>query len=163
MAGRWLDRLEDEAARALPASVHRYLRQGSGEGVSAAEAVDAWRRVRFLPRAMVDVTQVRTATTLLGTEVTSPIGVAPSTFQRAVHAEGELAMAAATRDAGSLLVVSSNAGTPFAQIGATGVTWWVQAYLPADRSLALPLLHRAVQAGARAVVLTADTPVVATK
>lgn len=61
------------------------------------------------------------------------------------------------------MVVSSNAGTPFSDIGATGVHWWVQAYLPADRTLAEPMLDRAVAAGASAVVLTVDTPVVALK
>lgn len=163
MTGRWLDGLESEAAKVLPASVHRYIRQGAHGGTSAAAAVAAWRQVRFLPHAIVDVSHCDTVTTLLGTEVTTPVGVAPSTFQRAVHVDGEVAMASATRDAGSLLVVSSNAGTSFAEIGVTGVAWWVQVYLPADRSLAIPLLERAVEAGARAVVLTVDTPVVATK
>jgi 4-hydroxymandelate oxidase len=61
------------------------------------------------------------------------------------------------------MAVSSNAGTPFADIGATGVRWWLQIYLPQDRLLAAPLLDRAVEAGATAVVLTVDTPVVGTK
>ncbi len=61
------------------------------------------------------------------------------------------------------MVVSSNAGTAFDDIAATGVHWWLQAYLPSDRTAALPLLERAVAAGAAAVVLTVDTPVVATK
>jgi 4-hydroxymandelate oxidase len=72
-------------------------------------------------------------------------------------------MARACAAAGSVLVVSSNAGTPFSQIGATGVRWWLQAYLPADRTLAEPMLERAVAAGAEAVVVTVDTPVVGTK
>jgi 4-hydroxymandelate oxidase len=72
-------------------------------------------------------------------------------------------MARATAAAGSLMVVSSNAGTTFDELGATGVSWWVQVYLPADRTLAEPLLARAVEAGAAAVVLTVDTPVVGTK
>lgn len=163
MASRWLEELEGRAAERLPRSVHRYIRQGAGDGVSTAEAAAAWRAVRFLPHVLTDVTQVHTSTTLLGTQVAAPIGVAPSTFQKAIHPDGELAMAAATREAGSLMVVSSNAGTPFAQIGATGVAWWLQAYLPADRSLALSMLERAVSAGARAVVLTVDTPVVGSK
>ena len=72
-------------------------------------------------------------------------------------------MAQATAAAGTVLVVSSNAGTTFADIASTGVRWWLQAYLPADRTLAEPMLARAVDAGAEAVVLTVDTPVVATK
>lgn len=163
MSPRWLAGLEDQAAHLLPASVNRYIRQGSREGVSAAEAVDAWRHLRFRPHVLTDVTHVHTELTLLGTPVTAPVAVAPSTFQRAVHPDGEVAMATATRDAGSLLVVSSNAGTSFADIGATGVPWWLQLYLPAERSLALPPLERAVSAGARALVLTLDTPVVGTK
>ena len=61
------------------------------------------------------------------------------------------------------MVVSSNAGTRFAEIGATGVRWWLQVYLPEHRDLAEPMLDRAVEAGAAAVVLTVDTPVVGTK
>nr|WP_275312037.1 alpha-hydroxy-acid oxidizing protein [Streptomyces yunnanensis] len=41
--------------------------------------------------------------------------------------------------------------------------WWVQAYVLRDRQLTVELLDRARQAGAKAVVLTADTPVVGQK
>ena len=72
-------------------------------------------------------------------------------------------MAQGVAGAGSLVVVSSNAGSTFEAIGATGAPWWPQVYVTADRPACLPLLERAVAAGARAVVLTADTPVVGTK
>jgi 4-hydroxymandelate oxidase len=101
--------------------------------------------------------------TLLGKRSDVPWGIAPTTLQRAVHPDGELAMARATAAVGGVMVVSSNAGTTFADIGATGVRWWLQAYLPSDRTLAEPMLRRAVESGAEAVVLTVDTPVVATK
>lgn len=72
-----------------------------------------------------------------------------------------MATAAASRD--TLMVVSSNAGTTFEEIAATGVAWWLQVYVPSDRLACMPLLDRAVDAGASAIVLTADTPVVGTK
>ncbi|CUR54414.1 putative (S)-2-hydroxy-acid oxidase [metagenome] len=159
----WLLSLEESARQALSVPLFRYLSQGARDGTTSAEAVRSWADFRFLPHVMRDVTEVDTRTTILGTEVASPIGIAPTTLQRAVHRDGELAMARATAAAGCLMVVSSNAGTPFADIGATGVHWWLQAYLPSDRTLAEPLLARAAAAGARAVVLTVDTPVVATK
>jgi 4-hydroxymandelate oxidase len=143
--------------------VHRYLRQGARHGVTAGEATAAWDAFRLLPRVLRDVSSVQTATTLLGTEVRAPVAVAPTTMQRAVHPDGEVAMARGAAAAGSLLVVSSNAGSTFEQIAATGVAWWVQVYVTADRQACLPLLRSAVDAGARAVVLTADTPVVGTK
>ena len=163
MTERWLDSLEEHARQALSVPLFRYLSQGSREGLSTQEATDGWRALRLLPHVLRDVTSVDTSTTLLGAPVGRPVGVAPTTLQRAVHPEGEVAMARACAEAGALLVVSSNAGSPFADIGATGVIWWLQVYLPADRTLAEPLLARAVEAGARAIVVTVDTPVVGTK
>jgi 4-hydroxymandelate oxidase len=110
-----------------------------------------------------DVTEVTLDGDLLGTPVRAPWAVAPTSLQRAVHPDGDEAMARACAEEGVLLVVSSNTGTSFATIGETGVAWWLQVYLPADRSLAIPLLERAVDAGARGIVLTVDTPVVGTK
>jgi 4-hydroxymandelate oxidase len=43
------------------------------------------------------------------------------------------------------------------------VDWWLQMYVMSDRHTGLPLLERAVAAGAAAVVLTVDTSVVGTK
>lgn len=160
---RWLAGLEEQARERLPAPVFEYVAQGAREGVTAGAAVDSWGEVRFRPHVLRDVTEVDLSTEVLGVPVSLPWGVAPTTLQRAVHPEGELAVARATARAGGLMVVSSNAGTRFEEIGATGVRWWLQIYLPADRTLALPVLERAVAAGARAVVLTVDTPVVGTK
>jgi 4-hydroxymandelate oxidase len=160
---RWLAALEDDARATLAPAVLEYLTQGARDSVTTREAADAWGSVRFRPRVLHDVTHVDPGVTLLGHRSELPYGVAPTTLQRAVHPEGEVAMARATAEAGGVMVVSSNAGTTFAEIGATGVHWWLQAYLPADRTLAEPMLDRAVEAGAAAVVLTVDTPVVGTK
>jgi 4-hydroxymandelate oxidase len=160
---RWLDGLEDRARAALPAPVLEYVLQGAGVGTTAAAAPASWRDIRLAPHVLRDVTEIDAGVTLLGDRFEIPWGVAPTTLQRAVHPDGELAMARATAQAGGLMVVSSNAGTSFDAIGATGVSWWLQAYLPADRTLAQSMLERAVNAGARAVVLTVDTPVVSTK
>jgi 4-hydroxymandelate oxidase len=160
---RWLAGLEESARRSLPPEVFEYVSQGAREGVTASAATEAWRAVRFRPRVLRSVGDVDLRTRLLGEELAVPWGIAPTTLQRTVHVDGELAVARATAEAGGLMVVSSNAGTPFAEIAGTGVRWWLQAYLPADRELAGPMLDRAVAAGAGAVVLTVDTPVVATK
>ena len=160
---RWVESLEEQATELLPDAVQRYLRQGARDGVTAAEAVAAWDRYRFRPQVLRDVTHIDTSTAALGTPLGSPIAVAPTTLQRAAHPEGEVAMARGVSEVGSLLVVSSNAGRTFEEIAAMGVSWWLQAYLTADRNASVPLLRRAAEAGARAIVLTVDTPVVGTK
>ena len=157
----WLTGLEERAREVLSPPVFEYVATGARDGVSAREA--GWDRVRFLPRVLRDVTDLDLTTMLLGRPCAVPWGVAPTSLQRSVHPDGELAMARACVAADTVMVVSSNAGTPFADIGETGVRWWLQAYLPADRTLAEPLLRRAVEGGAEAVVVTVDTPVVGTK
>ncbi|WP_211357260.1 alpha-hydroxy acid oxidase [Nocardioides rubriscoriae] len=160
---RWLAGLEEQARRRLSPPVFDYVAMGARDGVTAAAAASSWRSWSLHPRVMRDVTTVDISTEVLGRRTAVPFGVAPTTLQRAVHPDGELAVARAVAAADGLMVVSSNAGTRFAELAATGVRWWVQCYLPADRRLAEPLLHRAVAAGADAVVLTVDTPVVGTK
>jgi 4-hydroxymandelate oxidase len=158
-----VDDLHDRAVRRLPPPVSEYFDQGASAGLTAAAASSAWDRVRFRPRMLRDVSSVRTATAVLGHAVRTPILIAPTTLQRAAHPDGELATARAAAAAGSLMVVSSNSGSAFEDIAATGVQWWLQAYVVRDRGLTAAMLQRARDAGAGAVVLTADTPVVGRK
>lgn len=162
-SGHWADGLEERARKSLPGPVFSHLVQGAGDSLTSSEAAEAWRQIRFQPHVLRDVTRVDTSVHVLGHRFAVPWGVAPTSPQLAFHADGELAMARAAAAAGSLLVVSSNAGTSLAEIGATGATWWLQAYLSADRTLSESMLTRAVEAGASAVVLTVDTPVVGSK
>lgn len=160
---RWIDTLEGAAAEKLPEAVHRYFRQGSAGGVSVGEATSAWSAYRFRPHVLNDVSTVDLSTTVLGTPVDGPILVAPSTMQRLADPDGELAMARGVGAAKSVLGVSSNAGTTFAELGATGVPWWLQIYVLQNRDITRRMLDAAVEAGARAIVLTVDTPVVGRK
>ena len=115
------------------------------------------------PRILRDVSHVDASTDLLDTTYDLPLGIAPMTLQRAADPDGEVAMARAVAAAGVPMVVSSNSGSTFSDIAATGASWWLQVYLPTRRDDALPLLDAAVAAGAAAVVLTADTPVLGTR
>ncbi|WP_427888751.1 alpha-hydroxy acid oxidase [Kribbella sp. GL6] len=160
---RWIDTLESAAAGKLPEAVHRYFRQGSAGGVSVGEATAAWSAYRFRPRVLNDVSGIDLRTTVLGTPVDAPVLVAPSTMQRMADPDGELAMARGVGAARSVLGVSSNAGSTFAELGGTGVPWWLQIYVVRNRDITRRMLDAAVAGGARAVVLTVDTPVVGRK
>ncbi len=158
-----IDEIARLATARLPAPVSEFFNQGAGPGVSTGEAVAAWDRIRFLPRMLRDVSQVSTAVTVLGQQLATPILVAPTAMQRAAHPDGEVATARATAACGSLMEVSTNSGWSFKDIGATGSPWWLQLYVMRDRGLATTLLQAAREAGASAVVLTVDTPVVGRK
>jgi 4-hydroxymandelate oxidase len=160
---RWLDQVEALAREALPAAVFRYVAEGAREEISLREASPAWDAVRLAPRVLRDVRTVHTGAALLGTDFAVPLGVAPMTLQRAADPAGEVTMAAAAQHAGVPMVLSSNAGSTFADVAATGAHWWLQVYVAADRRDTVPMLEAAAAAGAEAVVLTADTPVLGTR
>jgi len=159
--GRWLQDLADLGRRSIRPAVWAYVQAGAGDAVTAAEATAAWREVRFRTRVLREAGEANLRTTLLGTEVSSPLGIAPTAMQRAVHPAGERAMAQGAGEE-TLHVVSSNCGTRFADLAPPG-PWWLQAYLPPQRELFAPVMAAAVAAGARAVVLTVDTPYPGTK
>jgi len=146
------------ARAALPPAMWDHVTTGSWSEVTAREAAAAWQGLRFRPRVLRGVGEPVIEARLLGREVATPVGIAPTSLQRLAHPEGELAMAAGARDAGCVNVVSSNAGHRFAEIGARAGTWWLQLYLPPERSAALPVIEVARAAGAAALVLTVDTP-----
>ena len=153
---RWLDTVEGLAERSMPPAVWAYVRSGSFGEVSVSEATAAWREHRFRTRVLRGPAEPDLRTSLRGTEVASPLAVAPTSMQPAVHAQGERAMSRGAVEAGCLHVVSTNAGTAFDRL-ADG-PWWLQVYVPDERELLLPVLQAATAAGARALVLTADTP-----
>lgn len=152
---------EARALALLPREVYDYYAGGSGREDTLRDNPTAWSRVRLRPRALRDVSRVDTTTIVLGRRVSAPVLVAPMAFQGLVHVDGERATAQGTARAGTLLTVSTRSSVPVEDIDAEH--WWFQVYVMRDRDLTARLAHRAASAGAGALVLTADTPVVARK
>jgi 4-hydroxymandelate oxidase len=150
------------AAALLPPEVHDYCAGGSGEEVSLAEAQQAWQALRFRPRVLRDVAQPDLSLSLLGAGLRTPVLVAPTALHGLVHPEAERATACGTSAAGSLLVLSTRSSLPLEDVAPEG-PWWLQVYVMRDRGLTRAVVQRAAAAGASALVLTGDTPQVATR
>ncbi|WP_347059022.1 alpha-hydroxy acid oxidase [Blastococcus sp. HT6-30] len=159
-----LTQFEATARERLEPAVWEYYRSGGGQELTVGEAEAAWCRYRLRPRVLRDVSEVDLRTTLLGVTVDSPFVVAPMAFHALAHPDGECATMTGTGRAGALGVVSTRASRTLEDVGvsATG-PWWFQAYLMRDRGLTEALVQRAAVAGARAIVLTVDTPYVGRK
>ncbi|WP_224368139.1 alpha-hydroxy acid oxidase [Hyalangium versicolor] len=155
--------LEERARAVLPQAVFDYYAGGAGDHETLSANTRAWSAVRLRPHILRDVSRVDTATTVLGTRVAAPVLVAPTAFHRLAHPTGELATAEGTAAAGSLLVLSTRASTRIESVAAVAGPWWFQVYVLRDRALTRELVQRASAAGARALVLTGDTPYVGRK
>jgi len=151
----------------LTRNVYDYYAGGSGRERTLRANEKAWRRVWLAPRVLREVSAVSTTARLLGTEFATPLCVAPTGFHGLAHPDGELATAAGAARAGALFVLSTRSSRRIEDVGqavaAAGGTWWFQVYVMRDRDLTAGLVRRAAAAGAAALVLTADTPVVGRK
>jgi 4-hydroxymandelate oxidase len=157
-----LDR-EDEARRVLPPDAYAFIATGAGDEDTLSANVGAWASWWLRPHVLRDVADIDPATTMLGTEVASPVLVSPTGYQRQIHPEGEVASARAAAAAGALYVLSTRASCPLDEIAAVAGPWWLQVYVLRDRGLTEEVVRRSAAAGARALVLTGDTPVVSTR
>ena len=80
--------------------------------------------------------------------------------QRLAHSEAEVATARAAQATGSCLVASTLSSCTLEDIAAaSGPARWFQLYLQPQREHSLDLLHRAENAGYRAIVLTLDASI----
>lgn len=159
--------LQRRARKILPRQLYDYYAGGSGRERTLRAADKAWRRVWFAPRVLRDVSAAGTATRLLGTPVATPLCAAPAGYQGLAHPGGEVAAAAGAARAGALYVLSTRSTRRIEDVAQSVAghhgTWWFQVYVMRDRSLTEGLVRRAAAAGAKALVLTGDTPAVGRK
>ena len=148
------------ARHVIDTPTYEWIRSGSGAGFDS-DNESAFRRRRLRPSVLVDVSLVSTATTVLGVPIAAPVMVSPMGLQRAVHPDGEVAMAIGAAQAGSLLTVAVNATTSIEEIAAAApaLPLWFQLYNWDDRDALAAVIARAEAAGCRAIVPLVNTPI----
>jgi isopentenyl diphosphate isomerase/L-lactate dehydrogenase-like FMN-dependent dehydrogenase len=152
---------EDLARERVPPGPFAYYAGGAMDEVSLAENEAAFARRRFRPRVLVDVSVIDTTTTLLGTMVAQPFGVAPTAQHALAHPEGECATARAAAEAGVMFCASTSSSRSLEEIAAAcdGPRWF-QFYTQDNTGpRSERLLKRAADAGYSAIVLTVDLAV----
>ncbi len=148
------------AAEKLEPGPHGYFAGGAGDERTLHSNLAAFTRYRLRPRVLVDVSQVSTATTVLGTGISMPLIVAPVAFQRLVDPDGEVAMARAAAAAGTIMTLSTIATSRPSEIAAEcpAAPRWFQLYCFRDRGVTRALIDEAVECGFEAIALTVDAP-----
>jgi 4-hydroxymandelate oxidase len=156
-----LDELEREARHAIGDMAYAYFSGGADDERLLAGNVEAWSHWQLHPHVLAGLAEVSTATTLLGTPVSSPVAIAPTAIQGLAHAEGEVACARGAAEVGALLILSSLATCPLEDVAAVApdAPRWMQIYILRERARTQELVRRAAAHGYGALVLTVDAPV----
>ena len=149
-----------EAARAnLSDAAWAYL-------VSASESETTMRRNRlafdkwgFVPRVLVDVSEIDTSSTLLGHALRMPVILAPIGSMQHLSPDGAVGFAKAAEQYGTVMSMSIMTPPSLEDVAAAASSpKIVQLYMQGDLHWAADVLARVRNAGYDAVCLTVDTP-----
>ncbi|MBY8857218.1 alpha-hydroxy-acid oxidizing protein [Nocardia sp. CA2R105] len=149
--------------RRLPRPVYDYIAGGADEEITLRANAEAFRKWRFTPSVLADVSSAHLSTSLFGRTSAAPMGFAPTGYTRMLSPLGEPAVAAAAARAGIPYVLSTMASTSLEDLAdhpaAHDADRWFQLYIWKDRDLTDELVRRADAAGYRVLEIAVDTAV----
>jgi len=150
--------LYELARRRLPKPLFPYLQGAAEDEITARENVAAFDRVKIIPRCLVNVAAVKTATRILGQDIEWPVYCSPTGSSRIFHPDGELAVARAAARAGTFYGLSTVATHSIEDVArvSSGPKLF-QLFVFKDRDLTRELIERCKRAGYKALCLTVDT------
>jgi L-lactate dehydrogenase (cytochrome)/glycolate oxidase len=153
--------LRDIAKRRTPQAPFDYTDGGADTESSLTRARNAYEKLEFQPKILLNVKDVDISVNMLGKNASMPIGIAPTGFTRMMQTEGEYAGACAASDAGipyTLSTMGTRSIEDVAKAAPDGRNWF-QLYMWKDRDRSMALVDRAKAAGFDTLVLTVDVPV----
>uniref|UniRef100_A0A8I7B5W6 (S)-2-hydroxy-acid oxidase n=1 Tax=Hordeum vulgare subsp. vulgare TaxID=112509 RepID=A0A8I7B5W6_HORVV len=147
------------AKQKLPKMIYDYYASGAEDEWTLQENREAFARILFRPRILIDVSKIDMTTTILGFKLSMPIMISPTAMQKMAHPDGEYATARAASAAGTIMTLSSWATSSVEEVASTGPgIRFFQLYVYKDRRVVEQLVRRAEKAGFKAIALTVDTP-----
>ena len=113
-----IDDLRAMGRRLIPRPVFDYVDGGADEELSMEGNLRAFRRWRFQPRALPEITTVDISARLLERDLPLPLALAPTGYTRMMHPGGEIAAARAAQRYGLPYALSTMATTTIEDLAA---------------------------------------------
>ncbi len=157
--------LESIAKEKLSGKVYDYLSGGAGDETTIYHNKDAYNHIKLCPRVLLDVENRDLSIELLSQKISMPILIAPTAFHCLANVDGELATVSAAAKADTVMMVSMASTKSLEEIAHTAYKasanpkLWFQMYLQPDIEVNKVFVKRAEDAGYKALVITADSPV----
>lgn len=151
--------LRELARQALTPEAWAYTAGNAASGATARANLEAFAKLRLVPRVLKAPFPRDHTTTLFGTRLPAPIILGPIGVMKLIHPEGEIGAALAARELGLAFVHSTASTTSMEDVAAAvgDTPRWYQLYIPRDRELATSFITRAETSGYQAIVITLDT------
>jgi L-lactate dehydrogenase (cytochrome) len=145
------------AERRVARAIYDYVSRGSYDEVTLRANRDDVEALKLRQRVAINVDKRSTRTTLVGQEVSMPVGIAPVGLTGLNWADGEILGARAAEKFGIPFTLSTMSICSIEDVaGAVAKPFWFQLYVFRDRGFAASLIERAKAAKCSALVLTLD-------
>jgi lactate 2-monooxygenase len=138
-----------------------YVAGGAGEGRTMRHNREAFARWRIVPRMLHGVMERDLSTSIVGTQMSSPILLAPIGAASVVRPDSDVTIAHGAAAAGTPYLISSQGCNPMEETAAAmgSTPFWYQLYWSTDEALVDSMIKRAENCGAQALVVTLDTTI----
>jgi L-lactate dehydrogenase (cytochrome) len=152
-----IEDLRELSRKRIARAIFDYVDRGSyAESTLRANRADL-ELLTLRQRVGIDVDKRSTRGTMLGTEVTMPVALAPVGLTGLNWADGEILAARAAQRFGVPFTLSTMSICSIEDVaGAVEKPFWFQLYVMRDRGFAASLIERAKAAGCSALMLTLD-------
>jgi isopentenyl diphosphate isomerase/L-lactate dehydrogenase-like FMN-dependent dehydrogenase/thioredoxin reductase len=140
-----------------------YFAGGAQDEVTVRANIRAFKRLTLVPRILRGAGPPSLDVSVLGSDATMPVLLAPTAFHKLAYPEGELATARAAAAAGTIMVSAMLSTVAIEDIAAAARTvasdpqLWFQLYIQPDLAFTEAIVRRAEGAGCRALVVTVDS------
>lgn len=146
----------------MPPATYAHIAGGTADGQTVDANIAALKAYRIVSRVLVDCSEGSTRVSLLGESFTHPVLLAPVSYQRLVHSDGEIATAQAADALETGMVLSTLSSQPLEAVAEVlPRNKWFQLYTLERWDDTIALVRRVEAAGYTALVVTVDAPVVA--
>ena len=151
--------LEGRVKERMEVGAFGYIRGGSEDEWTMKENTASFMNKKIMPRILQGIDHADLSTKLWDIDLKTPIIQAPSAAQGLAHEKGEADTAKGVAAAGSIFSISTYANTTIedAAAAAPDAPQFFQLYMSKDDGFNEFILDKAVKAGAKAIILTADS------
>ena len=149
---------EERARMVIPHNDWDTIEAGAMDMFTTRRNRTAFEALTLRPRFLRDIGEVDISTTMLGEEISLPVFICPAGSHMKAHPDGELATARGAGMSNTLMMLSTGSNYSMEEVSdaATGPLWFQLYHRGYD--LTEMLVHRAEEAGFKAICLTVDTP-----
>ncbi|KAI8991531.1 FMN-dependent dehydrogenase-domain-containing protein [Mycotypha africana] len=153
---------ETVAKSILKADAWAYYSSGADDEIAMRENHNAFHRIWLRPRVMINVKDVNSSTTMLGSRVSMPFYVTATALGKLGHPEGEVVLTRAAYKKKVIQMIPTLASCSFDEIVDAAQqpeqVQWLQLYVNSDRAVTEKFVRHAEARGMKGLFITADAP-----